>query len=319
MVPAYPLSDLTIVQAIVYAIVQGLTELLPISSSGYTVLTAWALGWQPPPTTFVAAIHVGSLLAILVYFLRDWLFVLRTAISNRRIPVGGDDDQHSIQVLERRRLIGDKRPRLRPRIVMSSRQLLLAVLVSTLPALALGPVLYPYLSSYFFNSPLTTGGMMVVSGGFLFVAYYFNMVRVTGRDTRWLPRRITGNDAIIIGFGQAIALIPGISRAASTIAAGLSRGLPVIVAVRYSYMIATPAILAAVVFAIGRTLLTSGFYGIDWGMHAIGLAIAFGTSYAGVYLFMRTIRTLGSESFIAFAVLSSSTGVTAVVLSYFGS
>lgn len=309
---------MTIVQAIVYAFIQGLTELLPISSSGYTVMTAWALGWQPPPTTFVAAIHLGSLLAILVYFLRDWLLVVRTAIQDRRIPMGGDDDEHALRMLERRRLMGDKRPRLRNKIVMPSRQLLMAVLLSTLPALALGPVLYPYLSSYFFNSPLTTGGMMVASGGFLFVAYYFNMVRVTGNDARWLPRRITGNDAIIIGFGQAIALIPGISRAASTIAAGMSRGLPTMVAVRYSYMVATPAIVAAVVYSVGRTLLESGFYGIDWTMHVIGVGIAFATSYAGVYLFMRTVRTLGAEAFIAFAVLSATTGVTAVVLSYFG-
>lgn len=301
-----------------YAVIQGLTELLPISSSGYTVMTSWALGWQPPPTTFVAAIHLGSLLAILAYFFRDWLLVLRTAIEGRRIPLGGDDDEHAVRMLERRRLSGDRRPRLRNKMVMPSRQLLMAVLLSTLPALVLGPVLYPYLSSYFFNSPLTTGGMMVASGGFLFVAYYFNMVRVTGNDARWLPRRITGNDAIIIGFGQAIALIPGISRAASTIAAGMSRGLPTIVAVRYSYMVATPAIVAAVVFAVGRTLVESGFYGIDWTLHAIGVGIAFATSYLGVYLFMRTVRTLGSEAFIAFAVLSSSTGATAVVLSYFG-
>lgn len=281
-------------------------------------MTSWALGWQPPPTTFVAAIHLGSLLAILAYFFRDWLLVLRTAIEGRRIPLGGDDDEHAVRMLERRRLSGDRRPRLRNKMVMSSRQLLLAVLYSTLPALAVGPVLYPYLSSYFFNSPLTTGGMMVASGGFLFVAYYFNMVRVSGNDARWLPRRITGSDAVIIGFGQAIALIPGISRAASTIAAGMSRGLPTMVAVRYSYMVATPAIVAAVAFSVGRTLVESGFYGIDWTLHVIGVGIAFATSYLGVYLFMRTVRTLGAEAFIAFAVLSSSTGATAVVLSYFG-
>ena len=106
---------------------------------------------------------------------------------------------------------------------------------------------------------------MVVSGGFLFVAAFFNHVRVSGDDIRYLPRRITANDAIIIGFGQAIALIPGISRAASTIAAGLSRGLPTMVAVRYSYMIVAPAILASAAYAVGRTLLESGFAGVNWG------------------------------------------------------
>ena len=308
---------MTLVEAIVYAVVQGLTELLPISSSGYTVLTAWALGWQPPESSFVAAIHVGSLLAILAYFARDWIMILRTAVQGRRIPLGGDDDQYSMQILQLRRLRGDRRPRLRSRMVMPSRHLLLAILVSTLPALALGPVLYPYLSDYFFRSPSITGGMMVVSGGFLFVAAFFNHVRVSGDDIRYLPRRITANDAIIIGFGQAIALIPGISRAASTIAAGLSRGLPTMVAVRYSYMIAAPAILASAAYAVGRTLLESGFAGVNWGLLLIGTAIAFATSYAAVAFFMRTVRVLGSDSFIAFGVLVSSTGAVAIALSYF--
>ena len=307
---------MSIVEAIVFAVVQGVTELLPISSSGYTIITAWALGWQPPETSFVAALHVGSLLAILAYFARDWIMILRTAVQDRRIPLGSDDDYYSAQILEQRRLRGDRRPRLRNRIVMQSRHLLLAILISTLPALALGPVLYPYLSDYFFQSPLTVGGMLIVSGGFLFAAALFNHLRVTGDDIRYLPRRITANDAILIGFGQAIALIPGISRAASTIAAGLSRGLPTMVAVRYSYMIATPAILASAAYAVGRTLLESGFAGVNWGILLLGTAIAFATSYGAVALFMRTVRLLGAESFIAFAVLTASTGGVAVALSY---
>ena len=88
------------------------------------------------------------------------------------------------------------------------------------------------------------------------------------------------------------------------------------VAVRYSYMIATPAILASAAYAVGRTLLESGFAGVNWGILLLGTAIAFATSYAAVALFMRTVRLLGAESFIAFAVLTASTGGVAVALSY---
>ena len=309
---------MAIVEAIVYAVVQGVTELLPISSSGYTSLTAWALGWTPPPVSFVAAIHLGSMLALITFFRRDWMFLLRAAMRRRRISLGGDDDLNALRQLELRRRIGDNRPRLGNRIAMPSRQLLLAALIGTLPTLAVGPILYPWLSDGSDLSAQVIGGMLVVSSGLLVAGHYFNFARVTGKDSRSRRSGITGIDAVFIGVAQALALIPGISRSAATITAGLSRGFPAVAAVRFSFLLATPAIVAATAYAIGRTVLVSGFGGIDWGVYAIGTATAFITSFLAVAGFMRAIRTLGTGTLLPFAVLTATTGSIAIFADYFG-
>ena len=200
---------MAIVEAIVYAVVQGVTELLPISSSGYTSLTAWALGWTAPPVSFVAAIHLGSMLALIAFFRRDWMFLLRAAMRRRRISLGGDDDLNALRQLELRRRIGDNRPRLGNRIAMPSRQLLLAALIGTLPTLAVGPILYPWLSNGSDLSAQVIGGMLVVSSGLLVAGHYFNFARVTGKDSRSRRSGITGIDAVFIGGRSSLSTHSG--------------------------------------------------------------------------------------------------------------
>lgn len=307
-----------IIEALLYGAVQGFTELLPISSSGYTLITAWALGWSAPPTSFVATTHLGSLLAMALFFRRDWLLIARTALRDRRIPLGGDDDLYSQDRLERRRRIGDERRRLGLPMGMRSRQLLLAVVVSTLPALVVGPIVYPNLSEDLFEATPVVGGMLIANGVILLSAFYFNNARLRGDDRRPRASRVTGTDALIIGIGQAIALVPGISRSASTIAAGISRGMPTVVAVRYSFLIAAPAIVGAMLYSVTDAAISSTWSASDIGSYVIGAATAFGVSYAALYLFIWTLRTLGAETFLAFAALTASTGALALAFSNLG-
>ena len=145
------------------------------------------------------------------------MLVLRTARRNRTIPLGGDDDIMSLQTLEKHRRIGDMRRRLTIRMSMPSKNLLKAVGLGSLPAIAIGAAAYPAITSDAFRSPEVAAGMFIVTAGALLLGHYFTNQRLTGKDRRVRPKVIGYADALIIGFAQAAALIPGISRSAATI------------------------------------------------------------------------------------------------------
>ena len=115
---------MTIIQIITLSFMQGFTELLPISSSGYMVIASWVLGWDSPPAAFDATVHLGSLAALALFFRRDWMLILQMVWRDRDIPLGGDDDLMSSEILERYRKIGDMRRRLSLQMSMPSRNLL---------------------------------------------------------------------------------------------------------------------------------------------------------------------------------------------------
>ena len=212
---------MSIVQIITLAFMQGFTELLPISSSGYMIIASWALGWDAPSAAFDATVHLGSLAAMALFFWRDWKLIIRAAIQRRSIPLGGDDDMWAMRVLEGRRRIGDDRQRLSVRMSMPSRNLLKAVGLGSLPAIALGGAVYPLITSDTIRAPEVAGGMFIVTSGALLLGYYYTSRRLQGIESVERSKAIDYVDALIIGFAQAAALIPGISRSAMTIAAGL--------------------------------------------------------------------------------------------------
>lgn len=205
---------MTLFKAIVLGLIQGLTEFLPVSSSGHLVLAPWWLGWEHPGLTFDALLHLGTLLAVLAYFWRDWWEMAVAAwgwLRGRRQEEGKE-------------------------------RLLLALVVGSIPAALIG---YSFESFFeaLFERPPAAAAFLIVTGLLLVLAERW---RRSG-----LPlERVRLSDALVIGLAQALAIAPGISRSGATIAAGLLRGLDRPAAARFSFLLGTPAFLGAGLFKL---------------------------------------------------------------------
>jgi undecaprenyl-diphosphatase len=210
-----------LLQAFLLGVLQGVTEFLPVSSSGHLVLVPWLLGWTSPGLAFDAVVHWGTALAVIVYFWRDWVSIARAFF-------------HSLQVLA----LG-RETRFFGKNLVSTREARLAwfILLGTVPAALIGYLLEDFFEGMFAR-PVVAAGFLLVTAALLTV-------------TEWLGRRerdldeLTWPDALLVGLAQALAIFPGISRSGATIAAGLARGLRREPAARFSFLLATPIILGA--------------------------------------------------------------------------
>jgi undecaprenyl-diphosphatase len=198
-----------IVQAIILGLVQGVSEFVPISSSGHLVLVPWLLGWPPPGLVFDTMVHWGTLVAVLAYFWRD--FMALASAWGRSLAS---------------RNLGEPEARIAWLII-----------VGTLPAALMGYVGEDFFESLF-AAPAWAAGLLLVTGLILALSEWLGK--------RWKePHQLAFLDSILIGIAQGCAIAPGISRSGATIAAGLFRGLKREAAARYSFLLATPIIFGA--------------------------------------------------------------------------
>lgn len=196
-------------QAIILGILQGATEFLPVSSSGHLVLVPWLVGWESPGLAFDAVLHLGTMVAVLAYFWRDWLCLLR----------GG------WQVLRQRRLDH------------ADGRVLMMIVFATIPAGLAGLFLEDFFESVF-DTPAAAACFLLVTAGLLAASERLGEPQRVLSGINWI-------DSLLIGLAQALAIFPGISRSGSTIAAGLWRELRREEAARFSFLLATPIIFAA--------------------------------------------------------------------------
>ena len=220
--------DLATIQALVMGLTQGLTEFLPISSSGHLILVPWLFGWTVPvrddfinSLAFTVMLHMGTLLALLVYFWREWL---------KLIPAG-------LAAIRDRSLAGDP-----------DRKMAWLIVVATIPAVLVGPILTDTNESLV-REPARVAFMLCVGAAILWLA------------DRWGSRQremdsLTFGGALGIGVAQVLALVPGISRSGISISAGLFQGLNREAAARFSFLMATPVVAGAGVWE-ARKLLTN--------------------------------------------------------------
>ena len=198
-----------LLKALFLGILQGATEFLPISSSGHLVLVPWWLGWDESPLSFDVVLHLGTLVAVLIYFWRDWLTLLRAGLLALRNRTFQDPDA----------------------------RLLLLLIVGTIPAALAGALLEGLFESAFSEPSLVAAFLLVTALLLVFSERAYAADRTLDD--------LTTRDALIIGLAQACAIFPGISRSGSTIATGIWRGLPRPVAARFSFLLATPIIVGA--------------------------------------------------------------------------
>ena len=200
-----------IIEAIILGIIQGLTEFLPISSSGHLILAEWATGWQGElmnSLTFDVALHFGTLTAVLWYFWRDWLKLGKATL----------------------RVVRGKAMEYEAKLVWY-------IVLGTIPAVIVGLTLEHTVETAFRN-PLLVAGALVLGSLLMWLADRFSSKTLHLGD-------MTLGHALFIGVAQAIALIPGISRSGITISAGLAAGYRREDSARFSFLLSTPVIAGA--------------------------------------------------------------------------
>ncbi len=269
---------MTWLQALILGIVQGLSEYLPISSSAHLVLVPWLLGWRNDERIvfpFDVLVQWGTLVPLLVYFRRDLWAIMRGWWDGLRrgAPFATPEGQ-----------LGGW------------------ILLATLPAAILGVLLKRPIEAVFLQ-PVLTGVLLFGTAGLLWLGEHF------GRGERDLGR-MQAWDALVIGFAQALSLLPGISRSGSTIAAGLGRGLRRPEAARFSFLLGIPALLGAGLVAL-RDLYVIGFPSDALLPILIGFLSAALSGYFAIWGLMRLVRR---RSLRPFAVYCVGVGILTIAL-----
>jgi undecaprenyl-diphosphatase len=270
---------MTTFQAIVMAILQGITELFPISSLGHAVIVPALLHWGAIETSadwlpFLAVMHLGTAIALLGYFWRDWLG-FAASVLRFGDPAGAEN-----------------------------RRLFLRVIVATIPAVVIG-FLFEKMLRQGFAAPKLAALFLIINGGMLFVAE-----RARGKVRRRLAE-ITWLDAAIIGIWQCLALIPGMSRSGATMAGGYMRGLDHEDAARFSFLTATPIILGAVALEAPKLIHHGGHFG---AAALIAGVVAGVTALLSVIALMRWFKRHEVEGFMPFAIYCGVAGLASLVL-----
>jgi len=268
-----------ILRAIALGVIQGLTEFLPISSSGHLIVTRELFGWEfADDLTFDVALHLGTTVAVIAYFWGEWVSMLRSGL--------------------RRLFRRDKSPGAQE--AYDSR-LLVLLAIGSVPAGLTGVIFDAFLEDEV-RSPIVVGVMLIVFGVVLYLAERFSRGRrdVASTDVA---------DAVWVGAAQAISLIPGVSRSGITISAAMARGFSRQEAARLSFLLATPAIL-------GAGLLKSGEAVVEGIPSEDVDAIVAGAIVSGVvgWLSIRyLLRLLQSGTFAQFVVYRLIAGAFIVV------
>ncbi len=277
---------MTTIQAVGLALVQGATELFPVSSLGHAVVLPALLNWNidqnaPSFLPFLVMLHVGTAIALLLYFWRDWWALL--------IGLLGVGEGHQ---------------------VAESRRVFRLIVVATIPAVIVGFLLEHFLRRLF-GAAVIAAAMLIVNGMLLLFGE-----RLRGRGQRPLST-LTMADALSIGCWQCTALVPGISRSGATIVGGLLRGIDHAGSAHFSFLIATPIILGATVLEVPK-LRHAGLAlsGDVVGLSILSAIVAGLTAYASTAFLMRYFRGHDSWALNPFAYycFAAGTGSLAVLL-----
>jgi undecaprenyl-diphosphatase len=255
---------MTLFEIIILAIIQGLTEFLPISSSAHLILPSEVLGWNNQGIAFDVAVHVGSLLAVIIYFREDIWRMTGAWFSH---GLSSNQTQDS--------------------------RLAWWVIIATIPAVMLGFALKDFIEIYT-RSALV---IAITTIGFGLLLWYADN-KATQIKTE---HQITWKNAIFIGLAQAIAIIPGTSRSGITMTAGLMIGLNRESAARFSFLLSIPVILAAGLLATLDLLQSSKT--VDWNALLFGATFAFVSAYGCIYLFLAWISKIGMLPFVIYRLI----------------
>jgi len=200
-----------IAHAVVLAIIQALTEFLPVSSTAHLILIPWLVGWNDGGLTFDVALHAGTLAAVIIYFFRDWVQIIAQGFG---LNIGRDPD------------------------LKQNRNLLWLLAAASIPIGIVGYI-FDKQADTVWRQPYVIGTMLIVVGIVMWLA---ERRRIGSKSMN----TIQFSDGIVVGLAQAVSVIPGTSRSGATISAGLFCNMSRETAARFSFLLSTPAIAAAV-------------------------------------------------------------------------
>jgi undecaprenyl-diphosphatase len=265
---------LSLLQALVLGIVQGLTEFLPISSSAHLRIVPAILGWSDPGAAFTAVIQIGTLIAVLAYFRRD---IVRIGLAWTRGLTSG-----------------------RPLADLDARMGWMMI-VGTVPIVVCG-LLFKDAIETTLRSLYIVAGALILLALLLAAAEWFMKTRAKARKHQKLLAEITWTDAIAIGLVQAMALVPGSSRSGVTITAGLFAGLSRDTAARFSFLLSLPSVLAAGVYQLyaeREALLSSQDNVVAL---AVATLAALVSGYASIAFLLYYLKTHTTYLFVAYRI-----------------
>ena len=268
-----------IYQVVLLAIVQGLTEFLPVSSTAHLYLTSWLLGWNTEGLDFDIMLHIGTLLSVLLYFFNDWLQIAGQAFGLRF----GHDEQ-----------------------IRQNSMLLWLLAIASIPV-GIAGIIFNKQAEGAWRNPFVIGTTLILVGVLMWFA------ERAARQQRDMAS-VNGPDAMAIGFSQALAVVPGVSRSGITISAGLFRDFTRETAARFSFLLSTPAIAAASAKALYDMHKENGLSGILNPTFLIGVGVSAATGCAVIAWFLHYLRRGGLRPFVYYRVIF---GIIVLALAFF--
>ena len=278
-------------QALVLGLVQGLTEFLPISSSAHLIIVPWLFGWNNRALNsiqFDVALHMGTLLAVLVYFAPDWRRLIAAFVrSVLERQIGSDQD----------------------------RRLVWYIVFATVPAFLVGVLAESQIDEVFHDPNNLRGGLLIIAVMMIVMGALLLLAERIGKHTIEL-KNITLGTALGIGVAQALALVPGVSRSGSTITTGLFLGLKREAAARFSFLLSTPVVLGVGLKKLYDLLQgTETILADQTGGFVIGFLASAVSGFLCIFFLMRYLQRRSTAPFIWYRFM---VGIALLALVAFG-
>ncbi len=268
-----------IYQAVVLAIVQALTEFIPVSSTAHLTLIPWLFGWKDAGLTFDVALHAGTLVAVLIYFFRDWVQIIAQGFG---MKAGNDQD------------------------IKQNPNLLWLLAAGSIPIGIVG-YLFDKQADTTWRQPYVIGTMLIVVGIVMWIAERRRVGSKSISTIQW-------SDAIAVGAAQAVAVIPGTSRSGATISAGLFRNMNRETAARFSFLLSTPAIGAAVLKKAWDIHKEGGVPADMKAPIVVGILVSGLLGALVIALFLRYLRSSSLMPFVYYRIVF---GIIVIALAAF--
>lgn len=259
---------MSLIQAIILGAVQGLTEFIPISSSAHLIILRWLFGWSTKGLVFDVALHMGTLLALFIYFGPEWFGMVKSFLRPRLSKAPANPQAQKI--------------------------LLWPVVFACVPAGLAGMLLEDTAESSFRDKPLLIGLTLAGLGIILYIADRF------GKKSRPM-HAVRMRDWLVIGLAQALAIVPGVSRSGITITAGLFCGLGREAAAKFSFLLGAPVILGAGVYELAKAS-SKGFERGDLLPIIVGVITSTLVGYLCIGFLIGHLKKHNSNLFVIYRV-----------------
>ena len=273
------------IEAIILGITQGLTEFLPISSSGHLIIVPWLFGWETPGLAFDAALHLGTLIAVFVYFWRDIVAMIKA------IPI----------VLRKRTTL------LKPAVDEDEQtfyaRLGLLIVIGSIPGGIIGLLAQSRIDNLFHSDSNESRAIVVIA---ILLALFAILLWLADRFSKEIRplKSIRVPDAVTVGVAQAFALMPGVSRSGVTLTAGLFRDFTRADAARFSFLLGIPLVSVAGLTGV-VDLIQSDLTGAQMGRVVAGMVASGISGFLAIGFLLRYLKTSSTTVFVVYRILAS--------------